>query len=163
MLLNGFLGGAIKTEFTYPSPTGAEVHSDHTEVLRRSSPALVAEHGAMIDRLPFLDRAAYGSRIVAAPKSFGTLIFSVLMDYTQGLYRLRDSDFVVALRPARRRRDRPGELGRAREALGLRRHRQAVPGVVRAELRVPGRRSRRALQGEHPLAGRALPSGTRWS
>jgi FkbH-like protein len=93
--LNGFLGGAIKTEFTYPSSTGAEVHSDHTEVLRRSSREVVERFGTTIDRLPFLDRAAYGSRIVRRPKSFGTLIFSVLMDYTQGLYRLRDSDFVV--------------------------------------------------------------------
>jgi FkbH-like protein len=94
-MLNGFLGGAIKTEFTYPSATGAEVHSDHTEILRRSSRATITEFGAIVDRLPFLDRAAYGSRIVRRPKSFGTLIFSVLMDYTQGLYRLRDSDFVV--------------------------------------------------------------------
>jgi FkbH-like protein len=94
-LLNGFLGGAIKTEFTYPSSTGAEVHSDHTEVLRRSSRETVAEFGPTIDRLPFLDRAAYASRIVRRPKSFGTLIFSVLMDYTQGLYRLDDSEFVV--------------------------------------------------------------------
>jgi FkbH-like protein len=94
-LLNGFLGGAIKTEFTYPSSTGAEVHSDHTEVLRRSSREVVERHGETIDRLPFLDRAAFASRIVRRPKSFGTLIFSVLMDYTQGLYRLHDSDFVV--------------------------------------------------------------------
>jgi FkbH-like protein len=94
-LLHGFLGGSIRTEFTYPSATGAEVHGDHTEVLRRSSKALVAEYGAIIDRLPFLDRAAYASRIVRAPKSLGTVIFSVLMDYTQGLYRLRGSDFVA--------------------------------------------------------------------
>jgi FkbH-like protein len=94
-LLNGFLGGSIKTEFTYPSSTGAEVHGDHTEVLRRGTKATIAEFGAIVDRLPFLDRAAYASRIVRRPKSFGTLIFSVLMDYTQGLYRLRDSDFVV--------------------------------------------------------------------
>jgi FkbH-like protein len=93
--LNGFLGGAIKTEFTYTSATGAEIHGDHTEVLRRSSRATLAEFGPTIDRLPFLDRAAYGSRVVRRPKSFGTLILSVLMDYTQGLYRLRDSDFVV--------------------------------------------------------------------
>ena len=94
-LLNGFLGGSIKTEFTYNSDTGAEVHADHTEILRRSAPEVVADHGQTIDRLPFLDRAAYGSRIVRRPDSFGTLIYSVLMDYTQGLYRLRDSDFVV--------------------------------------------------------------------
>lgn len=94
-LLNGFLGGAIKTEFTYPSDTGAEVHADHTEILRRSSRSVVAEFGEVIDRLPFLDRAAYGSRIIRRPKSFGTLIFSVLMDYTQGLYRFGETDFVV--------------------------------------------------------------------
>src|SRR5436190_11822032 len=35
--LNVFLGGSIKTEFTYTSPTGAEVHTDNTEILRRSS------------------------------------------------------------------------------------------------------------------------------
>jgi FkbH-like protein len=94
-LLNGFLGGSIKTEFTYLSSTGAEVHSDHTEIIRRSTKQTIAEFGSIIDRLPFLDRAAYGSRIVRRPKSFGTLIFSVLMDYTQGLYRLGDSNFVV--------------------------------------------------------------------
>jgi len=94
-ILNGFLGGAIRTEFTYPSSTGADVHGDHTEVLRRSSKAVLSEFAPIIDRLPFLDRAAYGSRIVRAPKSLGTVIFSVLMDYTQGLYRLRDTDFVV--------------------------------------------------------------------
>lgn len=94
-LLNGYLGGSIKTEFTYNSPTGAEVHGDHTEVLRRSRREVVAEHAATIERLPFLDRAAFGSRIIRRPHSFGTLIFSVLMDYTQGLYRLRGTDFVV--------------------------------------------------------------------
>lgn len=94
-MLNGFLGGAIKTEFTYNSTSGSEVHSDHTEVLRRSRREVVAEHGAAIEQLPFLDRAAFGSLIVRRPRSFGTLIFSVLMDYTQGLYRLRGSDFVV--------------------------------------------------------------------
>jgi FkbH-like protein len=94
-LLNGFLGGSIKTEFTYTSDTGAEVHADHTEILRRSVPETVTRHGREIDRLPFLDRAAFGSRVARRPRSFGTLIYSVLMDYTQGLYRLRDSDFVV--------------------------------------------------------------------
>jgi FkbH-like protein len=94
-MLNGFLGGAIKTEFTYTSATGAEVHAEHTEVLRRSNRAVLAEFGPTIDRLPFLDRAAFASRVVRRPKSFGTLILSVLMDYTQGIYRLRDSDFVV--------------------------------------------------------------------
>jgi FkbH-like protein len=93
--VNSFLGGAIKTEFTYPSPSGAEVHGDNTEILRRSSPETLREFGEIIDRLPFLDRAAYRSRLARAPKSIGTMIYSVLMDYAQGVYRLRGTDFAV--------------------------------------------------------------------
>jgi FkbH-like protein len=94
-LLNGFLGGAIETDFTYPSQTGAEVHSDHTEVLRQSSPETIERFGEVIDRLPFLDRAAFATPLAGRPKAFGTVIYSVLMDYTQGLYRYRGGDFVV--------------------------------------------------------------------
>jgi hypothetical protein len=90
-----FLGGRIRTEFTYLSATGAEVHGDNTEILRRSSRETLAEFGPIIDGLPFLDRAAYQSRIARAPKSIGTMIFSVLMDYSQGIYRLRGRDFAV--------------------------------------------------------------------
>jgi FkbH-like protein len=94
-VLNSFLGGSIKTEFTYPSSTGAEVHTDNTEILRRSSRETLRDFGTVIDRLPFLDRAVYQSRLARAPRSIGTMIYSVLMDYTQGIYRLRDGDFVV--------------------------------------------------------------------
>jgi FkbH-like protein len=94
-ILNSFLGGTIKTEFTHPSSTGAEVHGHNCEVLRRSSPDVLAEHAEVIGRLPFLDGPAYQSRIVRAPRGIRTLIYSVLMDYSEGLYRLRDSDFVV--------------------------------------------------------------------
>jgi FkbH-like protein len=107
-LLNGFLGGSIETDFTYPSETGAEVHSDHTEVLRQSSRQTLERYGEVIDRLPFLDRAAFATPLVRRPKAFGTVIYSVLMDYTQGIYRHRESDFrapfwqydVVATDPA---------------------------------------------------------------
>jgi hypothetical protein len=94
-ILNSFLGGTIKTEFTHPSPTGAEVHGHNCEILRRSSPGLLEEHGEVIERLPFLDGLAYRSRIVRSPGGIRTLIYSVLMEYTEGLYRLRGSDFVV--------------------------------------------------------------------
>jgi FkbH-like protein len=93
-LVHDFLDGSLKTEFTYPSSTGADVRGDHTEVLRQSAQDL-SEFGLVIDRLPFLDRAAYASKIVSSPQTFGTVMYSVLMDYTQGLYRLADTDFVV--------------------------------------------------------------------
>ncbi len=94
-ILNSFLGGTIKTEFTHPSPTGAEVHGHNCEILRRSSPQALAAHAELIERLPFLDTLAYRSRIVRSPGAIRTLIYSVLMEYTEGLYSLRDGDFVV--------------------------------------------------------------------
>jgi len=94
-LVHDFLHGSLVTEFNYPSNTGADVRSDHTEVLRRSSPQVLAEFGHVIDRLPFLDREALASQIMQAPDSFGTVIYSVLMDYTQGLYRFDNTSFVV--------------------------------------------------------------------
>ncbi len=94
-ILNSFLGGTIKTEFTYPSPTGAEVHGHNCEIMRRSSPQLLEEHAEVIERLPFLDGLAYRSRIVRSPGGIRTLVYSALMEYTEGLYRLRGTDFVV--------------------------------------------------------------------
>lgn len=94
-LVHDFLDGSLKTEFTYPSPTGADVRGDHTEILRLSTKEVLSEFGSTIDRLPFLDRASYASRIVRSPDTFGTIIYSVLMDYTQGLYRLCNTDFVI--------------------------------------------------------------------
>jgi FkbH-like protein len=89
------LGGAIETEFTFPSRTGALVHQEHTEILRRATPEQLERYGDVIDRLPFLDRSAYESAILTRPESFDVIVYSVLMDYTQGIYRYRDTDFVV--------------------------------------------------------------------
>jgi FkbH-like protein len=89
------LGGRIETEFSFPSATGALVHQEHTEILRRATTENMEKYGDVVDRLPFLDRAAYESGILTRPEAFDTIVYSVLMDYTQGLYRYRDTDFVV--------------------------------------------------------------------
>jgi hypothetical protein len=94
-VVHDFLHGSLETEFAYTSTTGADVRSDHTEVLRRSTENVLPEFGPVIDRLPFLDRDAYTSKLLDSSERYGTIIYSVLMDYTQGLYRLRDTDFVV--------------------------------------------------------------------
>ncbi len=64
-------------------------------MLRRSTRGAVTEYLPVIEQLPFLERAAYSSRLVRSPQSFGVVILSVLMDYTRGLYRYGDTDFVV--------------------------------------------------------------------
>jgi FkbH-like protein len=89
------LGGDIETEFSFPSPTGALVHQEHTEILKRATPETLEKFGDIIDRIPFLDRAAYQSSIIDEPDRFDTVVYSALMDYTQGLYRYRDTDFVI--------------------------------------------------------------------
>jgi FkbH-like protein len=94
-LVHDFLQGSLATEFNYPSTTGADVRADHTEILRRSTHDTLLAFGSLIDRLPFLDRAAYSSQIFSGQEVFGTVIYSALMDYTQGLYRLHDTGFVV--------------------------------------------------------------------
>ncbi|GAA1219176.1 HAD-IIIC family phosphatase [Rhodoglobus aureus] len=89
------LGGDIQSEFSFPSSTGALVHQEHTEILKRASEETLNDYGEIIDRLPFLDRAAYQSAIISSPEKFDTVVYSALMDFTQGLYRYRDTDFVV--------------------------------------------------------------------
>lgn len=93
--VHDFLGGSMKTEFSYNGVTGANVQGHHTEILRRCDERTLSRYGEVIDRLPFLDRDVYRSRIVSEPDRFGSIVYSVLMDYTQGLYRLEGTDFVI--------------------------------------------------------------------
>jgi FkbH-like protein len=92
--VNDFLGGALETEFNVITAAGLPEHRDHTEIIRRSTSETISKYGPIIDRLPFLDRSSYSSRIFETP-NYGYLVLSVLTDYTQGIYRYRDTDFLV--------------------------------------------------------------------
>lgn len=89
-----FLGGDIATEFAHPGDTGAFVHAGHTETLRRSVTGLAPDEWALVDRLPMVDRGTYRSAAVDDP-DYDVLVLSVLTDYTQGLYRHRETGLVV--------------------------------------------------------------------
>jgi FkbH-like protein len=89
-----FLGGDIATEFAHPGPTGAFVHAGHTETIRSSWTGLTPDQWALVDRLPMVDRTTYRSAAVVDP-DYDVLVLSVLTDYTQGLYRHRDTGLVV--------------------------------------------------------------------
>ncbi len=89
-----FLKGSIATDFSRSSDTGALIHVEHTELLRQSVPGLTPAQQFVVDRLPFLDRRAFASPAVVAPE-YDVLVYSVLMDYTQGLYRHRSTGLVV--------------------------------------------------------------------
>jgi len=89
-----FLGGPIATEFSHVGPTGAFVHVGHTELLRQSVAGLTPEQRHLVDRIPFLDDQVFRSPAVVSP-DYDVLVYSVLTDYTQGLYRHRRLGLVV--------------------------------------------------------------------
>jgi FkbH-like protein len=89
-----FLGGDIVSEFSHTGPSGAFIYVGHTETLRRSAEGITPEMGDLVDRIPFLDRGVFASPVVVRP-DYDVLVYSVLTDYTQGLYRHRGLGLVV--------------------------------------------------------------------
>jgi FkbH-like protein len=89
-----FLGGDIVTYFSHPGPTGAFIYVGHTETVRQSATGISVAEGALVDRIPFLDRAVFESPAVVSP-DYDVLVYSVLTDYTQGLYRHRELGLIV--------------------------------------------------------------------
>jgi FkbH-like protein len=89
-----FLGGEIVTEFSHTGPTGAFIYVGHSETLRQSAVGISVEQSALVDRIPFLDRKVFSSPAVVAP-DYDVLVYSVLTDFTQGLYRHRELGLVV--------------------------------------------------------------------
>jgi FkbH-like protein len=89
-----FLGGDIVAEFSHTGPSGAFIYVGHTETLRRSAEGITADMGDLVDRIPFLDRGVFASPVVVRP-DYDVLVYSVLTDYTQGLYRHRSTGLVV--------------------------------------------------------------------
>ena len=92
--IHDFLGGTLDTEFNIVTLAGHAEHRDNIEIIRRSSPETLLKYGWAIDRLPFLDRSSYETKVLT-DANYGFLVYSVLMDYLHGLYRLRGTDFVV--------------------------------------------------------------------
>jgi hypothetical protein len=61
----------------------------------RCSEGCSEEQRAVIDRLPFLDETAFQTGILTEPDRYDAVVYSVLQDYAQGLYRYKDGDLVV--------------------------------------------------------------------
>lgn len=89
-----FLGydNIFETEFNYNSKSGMAIHREHTENLRQSVNILSQEQINIIERIPFLDKNAFSSSFFS--ESYDVYIYSVLMDYTQGLYRFKGTELV---------------------------------------------------------------------
>lgn len=91
-----FLGrqnGRVQGEFNYVTAERAPVHVEHTEILRRCRDDIPARFADVYGRLLFLDEKAYRTGMFDAQHD--VIVYSTLMDMSAGLYRYRDSDWVV--------------------------------------------------------------------
>jgi FkbH-like protein len=86
-------GTRFTAEVDYVSAAGYRITNSHSEILKRCTSETLATYGHVIERIHFFDPTAFTTRFFDS--SYGVHIYSVLDDYTRGLYRYRDTDFVV--------------------------------------------------------------------
>lgn len=95
LAVDDFLQGRLVTEFNTVASSGHDVVGHHTVLIRRAAEGCSADQRAVIDRLPFLDATAFQTGILTEPDRYEAVVYSVLQDYAQGLYRYKDGDLVV--------------------------------------------------------------------
>ena len=93
--VDDFLAGKFETELSYTNGNGCYVDWHHIEVIRRSNPETLARFGTVIDRLPFISRGEYNTKALDPARGYTHIALSLLNEYGQGLYRLRNTEFVV--------------------------------------------------------------------
>ena len=84
---------AIDEEMNYVAQSGFAAHVEHSEILKQSNPEFVDKFKDIIDRIPFIDRDAFETDFFSNKHRFK--LYSVLEDYTHGIYRYRDTEFVL--------------------------------------------------------------------
>jgi len=87
---------AIDEEMNYVAKSGFGAHVEHTEILKQANPEFVDKFKDVIGRIPFIDHDAFETDFFADLHRFK--LYSVLLDYTAGIYRYRDTEFVVPYR-----------------------------------------------------------------
>jgi FkbH-like protein len=95
LAVDDFLQGRLVTEFNTVATSGHDVVGHHTVLIRRAADGCSEDQRAVIDRLPFLDSTAFQTGILTDPDRYEAVVYSVLQDYAQGLYRYKDGDLVV--------------------------------------------------------------------
>jgi FkbH-like protein len=95
ILVDDFLAGKFDTELSYTNGNGCYVDWHHIEVMRRSNSETLTRFGKVIDRLPFISRAEYNTRVLDPARGYTHIALSLLNEYGQALYRLRNTEFVV--------------------------------------------------------------------
>jgi FkbH-like protein len=79
----------IIEETNYVATTGMPVHNEHTHLLLQG----LKELDDSVAQLPFLDSKTFDTAVFN--KDYGVLIYSVLMDYTQEVYKNKATGFLL--------------------------------------------------------------------
>jgi hypothetical protein len=83
----------VVKDFNFVATNKVFVHRDHTALLRQTVAGLSDEALTIADRLPFLPRDVFTTSL--GTRHFGAVVFSPLMDFTQGVYRSRSTGLVA--------------------------------------------------------------------
>jgi hypothetical protein len=87
-------GSLFDAETNYVSAKGTMINNSHTEILRRSNSATLSAYGEVIDKIQFFERDAFKTRFFS--NQHDVYIYRALEDYTRGLYRYENTDFVIS-------------------------------------------------------------------
>lgn len=92
-----YIGGLynlnIIQETNYAGKNNVPIHNDHTQVLVNSFSLNEKDLNYIESTLPFFDDYTHETEIIK--NNFDVCIFSVLMDYTQDLYKHKEKGFII--------------------------------------------------------------------
>ena len=83
----------IKKEFNYPNNLNVNVHKEHTLFLKSSRYCSEAEKVELCN-LPFCDKRMFDTTLFS--DTYDVLVYSVLMNYTQVIYKKKNSDLKIS-------------------------------------------------------------------
>ncbi len=84
---------SIVTEFNGMLDNGFAEHREHTESLKRCTAGFATRYRPVTERVPWCGAKTFETAFFDAEHA--VVVFSLMMDYTQGLYRYRDTDLVL--------------------------------------------------------------------
>ena len=84
---------SFESELNYHLISGFSIHNEHTEIMKRSNKETLSKYRDVINKIPFIDKQAFATDFLSGYHD--VYIYSTLIDYTQGLYRYKDTDFVI--------------------------------------------------------------------
>lgn len=87
----------VVTEFNYVSPKNImlQVHREHSEIVRSGQALTDEQKKFLADKLPFYDDGIFETQLFSG--DYQVVLYSVLMDYTQGLYRYKNDGDITAV------------------------------------------------------------------